>query len=119
MKRCFLYPGQGAQFPGMGKDLYDSYPAARDLFSQASDAAGFDVAELVFSGSEDELKSTDRSQVAITTVNLCARAALAEAGVTSDGAAGFSLGEYSALVDSGILSEKDALYLVANRGRIM
>ena len=119
MKRCFLYPGQGAQFPGMGQDLYDFSAAARDLFSQASDAAGFDVAKLTFTGSEDELKSTDKSQVAITTVNLCARAILAETGIISDGAAGFSLGEYSALVDAGILAEKDALFLVANRGRIM
>ncbi|MEE8441425.1 MAG: ACP S-malonyltransferase [Spirochaetia bacterium] len=119
MKRCFLYPGQGAQFPGMGKDLYDEHPDVRELFETATSAAGFDVAELIFSGSEDDLKATDRSQVAITTVNLAARRVLLGRGVESAGAAGFSLGEYSALVDSGILSEGDALQLVTLRGRIM
>jgi [acyl-carrier-protein] S-malonyltransferase len=103
----------------MGKDLYDSYPEAREIFSAAGEAAGFDVADLIFSGSEDDLKATDRSQVAITTVNLAARRALATRGITSDGAAGFSLGEYSALVDAGILAEKDALELVTLRGQIM
>ncbi len=119
MRRCFLYPGQGAQFPGMGKDLYDKHPEAKELFDTATAAAGFDVAELVFSGSEDDLKATDRSQVAITTVNLAARRVLLGRGIESAGAAGFSLGEYAALVDSGILSENDALQLVTLRGQIM
>ena len=119
MKRCFLYPGQGAQFPGMGKDLYDEYPDARELFDTATAAAGFDVAELIFSGSADELKGTDRSQVAITTMNLAARRVLLGRGIESAGAAGFSLGEYSALVDSGVLSEGDTLQLVTLRGQIM
>ncbi len=119
MKRCFLYPGQGAQFPGMGKDLYDSYEEVRELFGVATEAAGFDVAELIFTGSEDEIKATDRSQVCITTVNLAARRVLAQRSIVSGGAAGFSLGEYSALVDAGILDESDALQLVTLRGRIM
>lgn len=119
MKRCFLFPGQGAQFPGMGKDLYDENPEAREVFAAATAAAGFDVAELIFTGSEDDLKSTDRSQVAITTVNLAARQVLAARGIESDGAAGFSLGEYSALVDAGVLRAEDALKLVTLRGQIM
>jgi len=119
MKRCFLYPGQGAQFPGMGKDLYDESAEARELFDAATRAAGFDIADLVFSGTEDELKATDRSQIAITTVNLAARRVLLARGIESAGAAGFSLGEYSALVDAGILSEADALRLVTLRGQIM
>ena len=119
MKRCFLYPGQGAQFPGMGKALYDSHAEVRDLFGLASGAAGFDVADLIFTGSEDDIKATDRSQVAITTVNLAARRVLARRGIVSDGAAGFSLGEYSALVDAGVLEEADALELVTLRGQIM
>lgn len=119
MKHCFLYPGQGAQFPGMGKDLYDHSPEAKELFGAATAAAGFDVADLIFSGSEDDLKATDRSQVAITTVNLAARRVLLARGIESAGAAGFSLGEYAALVDSGILTESDALQLVTQRGQIM
>jgi [acyl-carrier-protein] S-malonyltransferase len=119
MKRCFVYPGQGAQFVGMGKDLYDAYPDTRDLFSTATSAAGFDVAGLVFSGTEEEIKSTDKSQIAITTVNLAARRVLAARGLESSAAAGFSLGEYSALVDAGVLTEADCLELVARRGAIM
>lgn len=119
MRRCFLYPGQGAQFPGMGKDLYREHEDARALFAMASAAAGFDVPSLIFDGSADELKATDRSQVAITTVNLAARRVLAGRGFVSDGAAGFSLGEYSALVDAGVLTESDALALVTLRGQIM
>lgn len=119
MKRCFLFPGQGAQYVGMGKDLYDDYAEVRRLFSDASDLAGFDVPGLVFTGGEDEIRATDRSQIAITAVNLSVRRVLALQGVTSSAAAGFSLGEYSALVDGGVLAEADALALVVERGRIM
>jgi [acyl-carrier-protein] S-malonyltransferase len=119
MKRCFLYPGQGAQFVGMGKDLYDDYAGVRELFDAASEAGGFSVPDLVFSGTEEELKVTNRSQIAITTVNLAARRVLAARGITSDGAAGFSLGEYSGLVDAAILTEEDCLRLVVHRGNIM
>lgn len=119
MKRCFLFPGQGAQFVGMGKDLFDRYPEAKELFALATDKAGFDLAALVFDGSEDEIKSTDKSQVAITAVNLAARRVLRAKGVESAGTAGFSLGEYAALVDAGVLDEADALALVVARGRIM
>ena len=119
MKRCFLFPGQGAQYVGMGKDLYDDYAEVRRLFADASDLAGFDVPGLVFAGEEDEIKATDRSQIAITAVNLSVRRVLALRGVTSSAAAGFSLGEYSALVDGGVLAETHALALVVERGRIM
>jgi [acyl-carrier-protein] S-malonyltransferase len=100
MKRCFLFPGQGAQYVGMGRDLFDEYAEVREVFALASDRAGFDLSELVFNGSEDELKVTDRSQVAITAVNLAARRVLALRGIVSSAAAGFSLGEYAALVDA-------------------
>lgn len=119
MKRCFLFPGQGAQHIGMGRDLYDGHPEVRELFAIASDRAGFDLVQLTFSGSDDEIKATDRSQVAITAVNLAARRALSLRGITSSAAAGFSLGEYAALVDAGVIDEASALGLVTERGRIM
>ena len=119
MKTCFFFPGQGAQFVGMGKDLYDSYSEARDVFALASSAAGIDIPDLVFSSSEEDIKATDKSQIAITTVNLAVRRVLGLKGIESSGAAGFSLGEYSALVDAGVLSEQTCLELVWERGRIM
>lgn len=119
MKTCFFYPGQGAQFIGMGKDLYDRSTEARELFALASSRAGIDIPALIFEASDEEIKATDKSQIAITTVNLAARRVLAERGVHSDAAAGFSLGEYAALVDAGVLSEATCLSLVWERGRIM
>lgn len=119
MKIAFVYPGQGAQFPGMAKDLYDHSPAVRDLFAAASDAAGKDMVELLFEGSEEDLKQTDNTQIAITVANLAAREILKEFGITSDLSAGFSLGEYASLVDAGVLKTDDALRLVLHRGRIM
>lgn len=119
MKIAFLYPGQGAQFPGMAHDLYEHSPAVRDLFAAASEAAGKDMAELIFHGSEEDLKQTDNTQIAITVANLAAREVLTEFGITSDLSAGFSLGEYASLVDAGVLETRDALRLVLHRGRIM
>ncbi|MFP4301248.1 MAG: ACP S-malonyltransferase [Alkalispirochaetaceae bacterium] len=119
MKRVFLYPGQGAQYPGMGKDLYDENETVRELFRTAREVAGFDVTDLVFNGSEEDLKATDNTQIAITIVNLAAATVIAERGLPSHGAAGFSLGEYAALVDAGVLEAKEALFAVRERGRLM
>ncbi|MFW5694672.1 MAG: ACP S-malonyltransferase [Alkalispirochaeta sp.] len=119
MNIAFLYPGQGAQFPGMAKDLYDHSAAVRDIFAAASDTAGKDMAHLLFHGSEEDLKQTDNTQIAITVANLAAREVLREFGVTSNRSAGFSLGEYASLVDAGVLASHDALHLVLHRGRIM
>ena len=119
MKRVFLYPGQGAQYPGMGKDLYDESEAVRELFRTAEDIARFDVADLVFNGSAEELKATDKTQIAVTVVNLAAATLITERGFPSHGAAGFSLGEYAALVDAGVLEAKDAFLAVRERGRLM
>jgi [acyl-carrier-protein] S-malonyltransferase len=116
MKTAFLFPGQGAQFPGMAKDLYEYSSAVRDLFAVASEVAGTDMARLLFESSEETLMQTDNTQIAITVANLAARQVLSEFGITGDLSAGFSLGEYAALVDSGVLTVEDAVRLVLNRG---
>lgn len=119
MDISFAFPGQGAQFVGMGKDLYDASSSVRELFSQADDAAGTDTAALIFDGTEEQLKQTDNTQIAVTLVNLAAREVLRERGIESTRSAGFSLGEYAAMVDAGVLTAADAFTLVIARGRIM
>ncbi len=119
MKVCFLYPGQGAQYAGMGRDLYEESAAVRDLVAQASDATRIDMKKLLFEGTDEELAQTDRTQISITVVNLAARIVLAENGIESEGAAGFSLGEYSALYDAEVLSLEDVLRIVRVRGDAM
>lgn len=119
MKIGFLFPGQGAQYPGMAKDLYESSRAVKDLFAEASEAAGADMAALLFEGSAEDLKQTNNTQVAITVANLAARQVLADFGIRSTLSAGFSLGEYSSLVDAGVITLADAIRLTLNRGIIM
>ncbi len=119
MKYGFLFPGQGAQYPGMGKDLYDAHGDVRDVFARASDAAGYDVADLIFKGSEDDLKVTDRTQIAITVVNIAASLTLKKHGIRPAACAGFSLGEYAACLEAGILALDDVFPVVAARGSIM
>ncbi|SIQ74155.1 [acyl-carrier-protein] S-malonyltransferase [Alkalispirochaeta americana] len=119
MNIAYLFPGQGAQYVGMGKDLFEYSPAVRELFEIGSDAGKLDLAALLFSGSEESLRKTDNTQIAVTLVNLAAAQVLADFGVHSTVSAGFSLGEYSALVDAGVLSRNDALTLVVQRGQIM
>lgn len=115
----FLYPGQGSQTPGMARDLFDRYEAVKELFQRAGEATGRDMAALLFEGSDEDLKATENSQPAITLASLAAREALAIEGIVSAGAAGHSLGEYSALVDAEVLTAEDALVAVAARGRYM
>lgn len=119
MKYAFIFPGQGAQYPGMGKDLFDKSSGVRDLFGQATKVAGFDIAAMIFDGSEEDLEATDKQQIAITVASLAARQYLKDLGIESAASAGFSLGEYSALVDSGVLSLDDVLVAVRERGNIM
>jgi len=119
MKTCFLFPGQGAQYPGMGKDLFEESARVKELFEHASESTGIDMQRLIFEGTEEELKATDKTQVAITLVNLAAAAVLEESGVEPDGCAGFSLGEYAALYQAGVIGLDDLFPIVKARGELM
>jgi [acyl-carrier-protein] S-malonyltransferase len=117
---AFLFPGQGAQHPGMGKDLADNFPSARQVFEEADTALGFALSKLCFEGPADELQLTENTQPAILTVSIAALRALeAEGYPKPDFVAGHSLGEYSALVAAGSLSLADAVKTVRARGRYM
>ncbi len=122
-KRAFLFPGQGAQYVGMGKDLAEHSPAARGVFQRASLRLGVDLATICFEGPEESLTRTDYQQPAILTHALAAVEALrAEHGddaVRAELAAGLSLGEYGALVFAGVLELEDGVYLVRKRGEYM
>ncbi|MDR1802965.1 MAG: ACP S-malonyltransferase [Treponema sp.] len=116
----FLFPGQGAQFPGMALDLLEGGGEnVKRLFSLASEIFGKDMIGVLRDSSPEELKKTDVSQPAITLANLAAAAYLAEKGIKPVGAAGFSLGEYSALAVAGVIGVEDCLSLVARRGVAM
>lgn len=118
----FLFPGQGAQFTGMGIDLFeadsDGKAGVRDLFTMASDILGKDIRDLL-NADGDTLKRTDVSQVAITVASLAAFRTLASRGIKPTACAGFSLGEYPALAVSGVITEAEAIRLTIERGRIM
>ncbi|MEW5815922.1 MAG: ACP S-malonyltransferase [Spirochaetota bacterium] len=119
MKTCFLFPGQGAQYPGMGKDLWETSPRVKELFQLASDTTSMDLKKLLFEGSEEELKSTNNTQVAVTLVNTASAMVLKEKGIIPEGVAGFSLGEYSALWEAGVIALKDLFPIVKARGEFM
>jgi [acyl-carrier-protein] S-malonyltransferase len=119
MKTCFLFPGQGAQYPGMAKDLWEASQSVRDLFRKASEASAMDVERLLFESTAEQLKATDKAQVAITLASLCSSAALREKGVRMDGCAGFSLGEYAALCEAGVIRFEDVFSIVKTRGDLM
>ena len=117
---AYLFPGQGAQYPGMALDfLHTGSPEIRKIFDMASDICGANMETLLGDSDEEKLKRTDVSQPAITLANLAAAAYLAEQGYTPLCCAGFSLGEYAALAQAGIISVEDCLRLVNERGRAM
>lgn len=119
-KRAFIFPGQGSQYAGMGKDLADNFAVARQIFEEADDALGSSMSRLCFEGPEDQLKLTANTQPAILTVSVAAlRVLQAETGLAADYFAGHSLGEYSALVAAGALQFADAVRTVRARGTFM
>jgi [acyl-carrier-protein] S-malonyltransferase len=118
-KTAFLFPGQGSQSVGMGRDLAAAFPIARQTFEEANEALGFDLAELCFSGPEEQLRLTEFTQPAIFTVSVAALRVLAAAGATADYFAGHSLGEYSANVAAGTIEFAPAARTVRRRGQLM
>lgn len=117
---AFLFPGQGSQSSGMGKDLADNFQVAKDTFEEANDAIGFDLASLCFNGPDADLKLTENTQPAILTHSVAALRVLQETtDLKADYVAGHSLGEYSALVCSGALQFADAVRTVRQRGQFM
>jgi [acyl-carrier-protein] S-malonyltransferase len=117
MKKAYIFPGQGAQFTGMGKDLYESNPHAKALFERANDILGFRISDIMFSGTEEELKQTKVTQPAIFLHSVIL--AQTSPSFSPDMVAGHSLGEFSALVASGVLSFEDGLQLVYQRALAM
>lgn len=117
---AFVFPGQGSQYVGMGKDLCEQHAAAREIFAEAEDALGFALSRLCFSGPEAELKLTENTQPAILVTSIAALRVLeAESSLRPNFVAGHSLGEYSALVAAGALNFADAVKVVRERGRLM
>jgi [acyl-carrier-protein] S-malonyltransferase len=119
MKTIFLFPGQGAQYQGMARDLWEKSDGVKRMFDFASDKTGVNMTHLLFEGSEEELKATDNTQIAVTLANLSAAHYLHERGIESSGSAGVSLGEYSALYEAGVIGYEDIFPIVKKRGEIM
>ncbi|HEY0758599.1 MAG TPA: ACP S-malonyltransferase [Acidisarcina sp.] len=118
-KTAFLFPGQNSQSIGMGRDLYDRFPTARQTFQEADKALGFSISALCFEGPEEQLRRTEFQQPAIFTVSVAALRVLAEHGVRPEMVAGHSLGEYAANVAASSLAFADGVRTVRSRGRYM
>src|SRR5438105_6012544 len=116
---AFLFPGQGSQTIGMGKDLAEKFPVARQTFEEADDALGYQLSKLCFEGPEDQLRLTEITQPAILTASIAALRVLDEKGIKAAFVAGHSLGEYSAHVAAGTITFADAVRTVRNRGKYM
>ena len=118
-KIAFVFPGQGSQTVGMCKAFYDEYPVVKQIFEEADDALGYSISKMCFEGPAEDLKLTANTQPAILTASTACAAVLKEHGVSCDIAAGHSLGEYSALVNTGALKFADAVRIVNKRGQFM
>jgi len=118
-KTAFIFPGQGSQFVGMGKDFYNSYSIAKRTYEEANDILGSNITTICFEGSEEELSKTENTQPAILTTSVAILRALQQEGYSCDYTAGLSLGEYSALVNAESIKFSDAVKLVQNRGIYM
>lgn len=118
-KIAFLFPGQGSQFVGMGKELADQEPSAKAIFDKADERLSMNLSEIIFEGPEDNLKKTENTQPALLTVSTAVLEVFKQHNISADYTAGHSLGEYSALVAAGSLSFEDAVFAVRNRGLLM
>lgn len=118
-KTAFLFAGQGAQYIGMGKELFDNFAVCRHTFEEAGESLHMDLADLIFNGNKEELNLTENTQPSVVTMSIAAFRALTKYGIKPDAAAGLSLGEYSALTASGVFELSQVVPLVRKRGRFM
>lgn len=119
MKIGFLFPGQGAQSLGMGKDIYEQYESAKNIYNKVKEITGIDIAKISFEGPEETLNETKNTQLAILTMSLAILGILKENNITCEMSAGLSLGEYSALINSEAISFEEGIKLVQKRGEFM